>query len=67
MEETKWWRLACLELMLDLYDEHAILKTKASIHRNQFCMLKPSEWKIRFENFAIKKVTLTTTLQSFIR
>ena len=57
MEETKWWRLACLELMLDLYDEHAIL----------ICMLKPSEWKIRFENFAIKKVTLTTTLQLFIR
>ena len=67
MEETKWWRLTFLELILDLYDEHAILKTKASIHRNQFCMPKPSEWKIRFENFAVKKVTLTTKLQSFIR
>ena len=62
MEESKWWRLACQELMLDLYDEHAVLRTKASIHRNQFCI-----FIIRIEIFAIQEVTPAPTLQSFIR
>ena len=63
MEESKWCRLACQELMLDLYDEHAVLRTKASIHRNQFCIFIPPEWKIRLEIFAIQEVTPVPTLQ----
>ena len=67
MEESKWWHLACQELMLDLYDEHSILRKQASIHRNQFHVFIPSEWKLRFENMAINKVLPTLNLQSFIR
>ena len=53
--------------MLDLYDEHAILRKQASNHRNQFSMFIPSDWKIGFDRLAIKKVLPAPKLQSFIR
>ena len=67
MNETAWWRLACKEFILDLYDEHVILRRKASIHNTRLAAFIPSEWRKRFENLGTTNETHATSVKSFVR
>ena len=67
MEETQWWRLACQELLLSLYDEHAIFRNSAEIHNTQFANFVPSDQKNRFEVLAVTNEKPALSLQAFVR
>ena len=67
MEETQWWRLACQELLLSLYDEHVVLRKCAGINNAQFGKFVPSGSKNRFEILAFTKEEPALTLQAFVR
>lgn len=67
MEESKWWRLAVKEFILDLWDEHVLLRRNASIHNSQFAYFVPLVWREGFEDLASVNVTAATRVQSFVR
>ena len=52
---------------MDLYDEHVILRRKASIHNTRFASFIPSEWRKRFENLGTTNETQATSVKSFVR
>ena len=53
MEESQWWRLAVKEFILDLWDEHVLLRRNASIHNSQFAYFIPLVWRKRFDDLSI--------------
>ena len=67
MEETQWWRLACQELLLSLYDEHVAFRNSAGIHNTQFANFVPSDQKKQFDILAVTNEKPALTLQAFVR
>ena len=67
MEESQWWRLAVKEFILDLWDEHVLLRRNASIHNSQFAYFIPLVWRKRFDDLSMVNLTARTTVQSFVR